>query len=109
MFSTFELYDEDEYFLKFLLIHRSLHYVSFENDNISYNKMLYQEKLLTDYKNKIITKDELQNEYKIYLEYVREVKNNYYQLEYELQQQLINQKNIDNKNIIEYLESKLEN
>lgn len=59
---TYELYDENEYFLKYLSIHPWLRYSTKPTD---INKKLFQLQLLEKFNKEEITYDELKNRYEI--------------------------------------------
>lgn len=62
--STYEQYDENEYFLKYLSIHPILTYSNCKYDN---KKKEFQIYLLDLFNKEIINYEELQNKYKILL------------------------------------------
>jgi hypothetical protein len=59
-FSTYERYDENEYFLKFLTIHPILLYSTDKYDN---HKKLYQQYLIDLFNTEKLTYEELENQY----------------------------------------------
>ena len=63
--STYEQYDENEYFLKYLAIHPLLTYSNYEYDKY---KKKFQIELLNLFNKEIINYDELQKKYKILLD-----------------------------------------
>lgn len=63
--STYEMYDENEYFLKYLSIHPILTYSNYEYDKY---KKEFQIKLLDLFNKERINYDILQEKYKILLE-----------------------------------------
>lgn len=83
---TYELYDENEYFLKYLTIHPILIY---SNKPLDKKKLEYQQYLLDRYNNKFITYNDLQQKY-----------NNIYNIERKLKNKLID---------IQVLNKKIEN
>lgn len=68
---TYELYDENEYFIKFLNIHPILIY---SNKLIDIKKLEYQTYLLKLLKNNTITLDELKKKYNNILKIENELK-----------------------------------
>ena len=59
-YHTFEVYNENEYFIKFKAIHPYLHYA---NDKYNLKKKNFQIKLLEKFNNNLITDDQLKKMY----------------------------------------------
>lgn len=97
---TYELYNENEYFLKFLSIHPTLFY---SNELVDKKKLQYQQYLLTLYNNKNITIDKLKKKYNDILTIEIELKNKLNKIK-QLNKKIENEiENIHNTQLIELL------
>lgn len=97
-FSTYERYNENEYFLKFLAIHPILQY---SNDKFDIAKKTLQLSLIKKFNEEKITYDELESKYNVLVNIENKNKNVLDQLKDTHNTIEENIKNILNNNLIE--------
>jgi hypothetical protein len=98
---SYEMYGEDEYFLKFLMIHPNLYYSKESKEDLYYLKFKFQSKLLNSLHLNIISKDNVKEKYLEYKEYSDKKNNNIVDLESNFKN-IIN--NMKSNNIIDKID-----
>ena len=98
---TYEMYDIDEYFIKFLRIHPYLQYAT---DNINVKKLNLQTVLLDKYFDKLLTKIQINEIYQNIIDKENQNSIHLHEIELSFKQSLEKIKNNNNINLIDNID-----